>query len=91
MVTMARLHTTFNSNSTYMNVIDYITDVRVTHVLHLCTDGGVIAGAVIAAIVIFILIVGLLYYVFSVRGYKLSDMSLPTKTAANVEVVRSYT
>lgn len=57
-----------------------------TH-LFLCTDGGVIAGAVIAAIVIFILIVGLLYYVFSVRGYKLSTLSLPTKTTSNVDVV----
>ncbi|KAK2888177.1 uncharacterized protein [Channa argus] len=48
--------------------------------------GGVIAGAVIAAIVIFILIVGLLYYVFSVRGYKLSGLNLPTRTATNLDV-----
>lgn len=58
-----------------------------TRLLFLCADGGAIAGAVIAAIVVFVLIVGLLYYVFSVRGYKLSAVSLPTKTAHNVEVV----
>ncbi|GLD55464.1 macrophage mannose receptor 1-like protein [Lates japonicus] len=48
--------------------------------------GGVIAGAVIAAMVIFILIVGLLYYVFTVRGYKLSSLSLPTRTTSNIDV-----
>ncbi|XP_023264465.1 macrophage mannose receptor 1-like [Seriola lalandi dorsalis] len=48
--------------------------------------GGVIAGAVIAAIVIFTLIGGLLYYVFSVRGYKLSALSLPTRTTSNIDV-----
>lgn len=57
-----------------------------TH-LFSCTDGGLIAGAVIAAIVISVLIVGLLYYVFSVRGYKLSTFSLPTKTTSNIDVV----
>lgn len=51
------------------------------------TDGGVIAGAVIAAVVIFVLIAGALYYVFRVRGYKLSGLSLPTRTTSNVDVV----
>ncbi|XP_026210056.1 LOW QUALITY PROTEIN: macrophage mannose receptor 1 [Anabas testudineus] len=49
-------------------------------------NGGLIAGAVIAAIVISVLIVGLLYYIFSVRGYKLSTFSLPTKTTSNIDV-----
>lgn len=55
--------------------------------LPLRTDGGVIAGAIIAAVVIFVLIVGLLYYVFSVRGYKLSGLRLPTRTTSRVDVV----
>ncbi|KAM4528248.1 uncharacterized protein PAE49_000185 [Odontesthes bonariensis] len=49
-------------------------------------NGGVIAGAIIGAIVFFGLILGLLYYVFSVRGYKLSSLSLPTRTTSNIEV-----
>ena len=55
--------------------------------ISLCIDGGVIAGAIIAAIVIFSSIAGLLYYVFSVRGYKLSGLSLPTRTTSNFDVV----
>ncbi|XP_026154124.1 macrophage mannose receptor 1 isoform X2 [Mastacembelus armatus] len=47
--------------------------------------GGAIAGGVIGAIVIFVLIVGLLYYVFRVRGYKLSSLSLPRKRT-NIDV-----
>lgn len=58
---------------------------RSAHVVS--TDAGVIVGAVIGAIVFFCLIVGLLYYVFSVRGYKLSGLSLPTNTT-RVDVVR---
>ncbi|RVE65935.1 hypothetical protein OJAV_G00121150 [Oryzias javanicus] len=49
-------------------------------------DAGVIVGAIIGAIVFFCLIVGLLYYVFSVRGYKLSGLSLPTNRTSRVDV-----
>lgn len=52
-----------------------------------CADAGVIAGGVIAAILIFVLIAGLLYYLLSVRGYKLSGMSLPRQTSNHVDVV----
>lgn len=55
--------------------------------ISVCTDGGVIAGAVIAAILISVLIAGLLYYIFRVRGYKLSGLSLPTKTTNHIDVV----
>ncbi|KAM7392700.1 hypothetical protein PAMA_007697 [Pampus argenteus] len=48
--------------------------------------GGVIAAAIIAAVVVCSLIAGLLYYVFSMRGYKISGLSLPTKTTSKVEV-----
>lgn len=64
----------FNSHADTSRVSDY-------------TDGGVIAGAIIAAVVIFALIAGLLYYVFSVRGYKMSDLTLPTRTNSTVDVV----
>ncbi|XP_014906843.1 macrophage mannose receptor 1 [Poecilia latipinna] len=47
---------------------------------------GVVVGAVIGAIVFFCLIVGLLYYVFRVRGYKLSSLSLPTRSTSPVDV-----
>ncbi|KAM6975835.1 uncharacterized protein LKV04_015092 [Tautogolabrus adspersus] len=50
------------------------------------SNGGVIAGAIIAAIVIFTLIFGLLFYVFRVRGYKLSSLSLPARTTSRVDV-----
>ncbi|XP_041666073.1 macrophage mannose receptor 1 [Cheilinus undulatus] len=50
------------------------------------SNGGVIAGGIIGAIVVFTLIIGLLYYVFSVRGYKLSSVSLPTKASSHVDV-----
>lgn len=55
--------------------------------ISVCTDGGTIAGAIIGAIVFFCSIAGLLYYVFSVRGYKLSSLSLPTRTTSNIDVV----
>ncbi|XP_076014518.1 uncharacterized protein LOC143007034 [Genypterus blacodes] len=42
-------------------------------------DVGVIVGGIIGTMVIVTLMVGLLYYVFSVRGYKLSSIKLPTK------------
>ncbi|KAK5617685.1 hypothetical protein CRENBAI_001663 [Crenichthys baileyi] len=47
---------------------------------------GVIVGAILGAIIIFSLIVGLLYYVFRVQGYKLSSLSFPTRTTTNVDV-----
>ncbi|KAA8584470.1 hypothetical protein FQN60_008255 [Etheostoma spectabile] len=50
------------------------------------SNGGVIVGAIIAAIVVCSLVAGLLYYVFRVRGYKLSGLSLPTKTTTPVDV-----
>ncbi|XP_023194031.1 macrophage mannose receptor 1-like [Xiphophorus maculatus] len=49
-------------------------------------NAGVVVGAVIGAVVFFCLIVGLLYYVFRVRGYKLSSLSLPTGTTSHVDV-----
>lgn len=74
----------------YIQLLRVMCCIETRHVLHLCTDAGVVAGAVIAAIVIFILIVGLMYYVFSVRGYKLSTLSLPTKTTSKVDVVSHW-
>ncbi|XP_024286595.1 macrophage mannose receptor 1 [Oncorhynchus tshawytscha] len=50
------------------------------------SGAGLIAGAVIGAIVVFTLIFGLLYYVFSIRGVKLSDVSFPTRTGRSVDV-----
>lgn len=55
--------------------------------LRLATDGGVIAGAIIAAVVLFTLVAGLLYYLLGVRGYKVSGLSLPTRAANRVDVV----
>lgn len=55
--------------------------------LPLATDGGVIAGAIIAAVLVFTLVAGLLYYLLGVRGYKLSGLSLPTRAANRVDVV----
>lgn len=55
--------------------------------LRLRTDGGVIAGAIIAAVVILVLVAGAMYYVFSVRGYKLSGLNLPASTTSRVDVV----
>lgn len=55
---------------------------------HASADGGLIAGAVIAAVVISALVAGLLYYLLGVRGYKVSGLSLPTKAANRVDVVR---
>ncbi|XP_062340567.1 macrophage mannose receptor 1 [Osmerus eperlanus] len=49
-------------------------------------QGGVIAGAIIGALVVFALVLGLLYYVFSVRGVKLSTISLPTRTTKDIDV-----
>ncbi|XP_042365609.1 macrophage mannose receptor 1 [Plectropomus leopardus] len=46
------------------------------------TDGGVIAGAIIGTILVLCLIAGLLFYIVRVRGYKLSDFSLPTRTTS---------
>ncbi|KAF7653995.1 hypothetical protein LDENG_00075190, partial [Lucifuga dentata] len=48
--------------------------------------GGAIAGGIIAAVVIVTLLAGLLYYVFSVRGYKLSGLSLPTRTTTRIDL-----
>ncbi|KAG7499177.1 macrophage mannose receptor 1-like [Solea senegalensis] len=48
--------------------------------------GAAIAGAVITAVVIFSLILGTLYYVFRVRGFKLSGLTLPTRAATTVDV-----
>ncbi|XP_055010163.1 macrophage mannose receptor 1 [Boleophthalmus pectinirostris] len=49
-------------------------------------NGGVIAGAVIGAIIFACLIGGLLYYSINIRGYKLSNFSLPTRNTENVDV-----
>ncbi|TNM92320.1 hypothetical protein fugu_019332 [Takifugu bimaculatus] len=49
-------------------------------------NGGVIAGAIIAAVLVFTLVAGLLYYLLGVRGYKLSGLSLPTRAANRVDV-----
>ncbi|KAK5879066.1 hypothetical protein CesoFtcFv8_024411 [Champsocephalus esox] len=49
-------------------------------------NAGVIVGAVIGAILFCSLIAGVLFYVFSVRGVKLSGLSLPTRTTATVDV-----
>ncbi|XP_030005898.1 macrophage mannose receptor 1 [Sphaeramia orbicularis] len=49
-------------------------------------DGGVIAGAIIGAVVMVGLVVGLLYYVFNVRGYKLSSLNLPQRPTNNSRV-----
>ncbi|XP_049459415.1 macrophage mannose receptor 1 [Epinephelus fuscoguttatus] len=43
------------------------------------TNVGAIVGAIIGTIVILSLIAGLLFYLFSVQGYKLRDLSLPTR------------
>ncbi|KAM8828853.1 C-type lectin lectoxin-Lio2-like [Spinachia spinachia] len=48
--------------------------------------GGVIGGAIFGAIVFFSLLAGLLFYVFSVRGYKMSGLSLPTRTTTPIDV-----
>lgn len=48
------------------------------------TDGGVIAGAVVAALLVFALVAGLAYYLLRVRGYK---PSLPTRASNHVDVV----
>ncbi|XP_023136670.3 macrophage mannose receptor 1 [Amphiprion ocellaris] len=50
------------------------------------SNGGVIAGAIIGAILFCCLIAALLFYVFRVRGYKLSTLSLPTRSATKVDV-----
>ncbi|XP_056147018.1 macrophage mannose receptor 1 [Lampris incognitus] len=50
------------------------------------SNGGVIAGAIIGAIVIFSMILGLLYYLFSIRGFKISGLNLPTRTASKIDV-----
>ncbi|XP_033951501.2 uncharacterized protein [Pseudochaenichthys georgianus] len=49
-------------------------------------NAGVIVGAVIGAILFCSLIAGVLFYVFSVRGVKLSGLRLPTRTTATVDV-----
>lgn len=46
-----------------------------------CADGGIIAGAIIAAVVICVLIAALLYYLFSVKGYKVGGMRMQTRPA----------
>lgn len=46
-----------------------------------------IGGAIFGAIVFFSLLAGLLFYVFSVRGYKPTGLSLPTRTTSPVDVV----
>ncbi|XP_005917437.1 macrophage mannose receptor 1 [Haplochromis burtoni] len=46
---------------------------------------GLIAGIVVAVIVVVAIIVGL-FYVFSVRGYKLSTLSLPAKSTSRIDV-----
>lgn len=58
--------------------------------LLLATDAGLIAGAIIAAVVVCTLVAGLLYYLFRVQGHKLSGLSLPTRAANNVDVVSGW-
>ncbi|XP_068430349.1 uncharacterized protein [Clinocottus analis] len=50
------------------------------------SNGGVIAGAVITAVVIVTLIAGLLFYVFRVRGLKVSGLRPPSRAPAAVDV-----
>lgn len=50
--------------------------------LRLCADAGIIAGAVIAAVVVCVLIAGLLYYLFSVKGHKPGGFTLRTQSAS---------
>ncbi|XP_074546917.1 uncharacterized protein LOC141805663 [Halichoeres trimaculatus] len=50
------------------------------------SNGGVIAGAIIAAVVVVALIFGLLFYMFNVKGYKVSNFSLPTRSNNHVDV-----
>lgn len=64
--------------------------VKIRKRIHDCrpsTDGGVVAGAIIGAIVFCALIVGLLYYIFSVKGHKISSFSLPKRTTNTIDVV----
>ncbi|XP_015231842.1 PREDICTED: macrophage mannose receptor 1-like [Cyprinodon variegatus] len=49
-------------------------------------NNGLMVGATIGAIAFFSLIAGLLFYVFKVRGYKLSSLTLPTRTSTNIDV-----
>ena len=49
-------------------------------------DGGVIAGAIIGAIVFVCLIIGILYYAINIRGLKFPNFSLPT-TVTNTQKV----
>ncbi|KAK7896517.1 hypothetical protein WMY93_021842 [Mugilogobius chulae] len=48
--------------------------------------GGVIAGAIIGAIIFVCLIGGILYYAINIRGFKLSNISLPTKATTTEKV-----
>ncbi|XP_068609207.1 uncharacterized protein [Brachionichthys hirsutus] len=61
----------------------YTTDNESNPIIPTDPPGGVIAAAVVAAVVGVVLILGLLYYVFSVRGYKLS---LPVRRTGAVDM-----
>lgn len=49
-------------------------------------NSGAIAGATIGAIIGITLILGLLYYLHTVKGIKLSGISLPSRTPNKVDV-----
>ncbi|KAJ7986772.1 hypothetical protein DPEC_G00331850 [Dallia pectoralis] len=50
------------------------------------SSAGLIAGAVIGAIIVFAMIVGVLYYIFTIKGVKLSAPSLPSRMGKTVDV-----
>ena len=90
-------HTMYSNASCIASMAEchYQVEIHVQLFLHqrwhvcvsVCTDGGVVAGAIIGAILFIVLIVGLMYYVIRVRGYKLSSLSLPTRSTSKADVV----
>lgn len=48
---------------------------------------GAIAGGVIGALLAVVIIVSALYYIFRVKGVKLSSISFPSRNANHVDVV----
>lgn len=51
------------------------------------SDAGSVAGGVIGALVAVLVILGVLYYLFRVKGVKLSSVSLPNRKTNHVDVV----
>lgn len=62
---------------------------------HVCVcftdDAGAITGGVIGALVAVVVILAVLYYIFRVKGVKLSSISLPSQSKNHVDVVSSST